>query len=67
MHEANEIIDGFYKIRQDMRTKRIELFKLGEKIRDIQPGRLLTLDELFDMLIRERASINFFGGGDDEQ
>jgi len=56
-HEANEIQDGFFVIRQDMETKRIQLMKYGEVVKNIQPGRILTLDELHDMLIKERTEM----------
>ena len=57
MHEANEITDGFFRIRQEMNSKRIYLYKYGELVRTIQPGRLLSLDELRDTLIRERTQL----------
>ena len=57
MHEANEIIDGFFSIHQDMNTKRIIISKYGQTVKQIQPGRILTLDELHDMLIRERTEM----------
>ena len=57
MHEANEITDGFFRIRQEMNSKRIYLYKYDELVRTIQPGRLLSLDELRDTLIRERTQL----------
>lgn len=57
MHEANEVTDGFFRIRQEMKTKRIYIYKYGEVVRTIQPGRLLTLDELRETLIRERTQM----------
>lgn len=57
MHEANEITDGFFRIRQEMNSKRIYLYKYGELVRTIQPGRLLSLDELRDTLIKERTQL----------
>lgn len=57
MHEANEVTDGFFRIRQEMETKRIYIYKYGEVVRTIQPGRLLTLDELRETLIRERTQM----------
>lgn len=57
MHESNEITDGFFRIRQEMETKRIYIYKYGEVVRTIQPGRLLSLDELREMLIRERTQL----------
>ena len=56
-HQANEIVDGFFRIRQEMGTKRIYIFKYGEVVRTIQPGRLLTLDELRETLISERTQM----------
>ena len=56
-HEANEIQDGFFVIRQDMETKRIIITKCGETVKQIQPGRILTLDELHDTLIKERTEM----------
>lgn len=57
MHEANEVTDGFFRIRQEMESKRVYLYKYGELVRTIQPGRLLTLDELRETLISERTQI----------
>lgn len=57
MHEANEITDGFFRIRQEMETKRIYIYKYGEVVRTIQPGRLLSLDELRETLIKERTQM----------
>lgn len=57
MHEANEITDGFFRIRQEMESKRIYLYKYGEVVRTIQPGRLLSLDELRETLIKERTQM----------
>lgn len=57
MHESNKIVDGFFEIRQDVNTKRISLLKYGALIKSIQPGKLLTLDELHDMLIKERTEM----------
>lgn len=54
MHEANEITDGFFRIRQEMETKRIHIYKYGEVVRTI---RLLTLDELRETLISERTQM----------
>lgn len=57
MHISNECDDGFFKIIQHMTTNRVELFRRGEKVKEIQPGKTLTIDELHDMLIRERTEI----------
>lgn len=57
MHEANEIKDGFFRIRQEMKTKRVYLYKYEELVRTIQPGKLLSLDELREMLVRERTQL----------
>lgn len=57
MHEANEIKDGFFRIRQEMKTKRVYLYKYDELVRTIQPGKLLSLDELREMLVRERTQL----------
>lgn len=57
MHEANEIVDGYFSIRQDAKTFRVELIRYGEKVKEIQPGKMLTIDELHDMLVFERTQI----------
>lgn len=57
MHDRNAVQDGFFEIIQDVKTKRIDLLKYGEKIKEIQPGRILSIDELHDMLIRERTEM----------
>lgn len=57
MHDRNAVQDGFFEIIQDVQTKRIDLLKYGEKIKEIQPGRILSIDELHEMLIRERTEM----------
>lgn len=57
MHEANRIDDGFYTIIQDAQTKRIQLIRFGVLVKEIQPGKILSLDELHDLLIHERAEL----------
>lgn len=56
-HEANEIVDGFFAIRQDVKTNRVVLEKYGQTVKIIQPGKILTLDELHDMLMKERTEM----------
>lgn len=56
-HQANEIVDGFFLIRQDMDTKRVVLQRYGETVKIIQPGKILTLEELHNMLIKERTEM----------
>lgn len=56
-HEANEIVDGFFAIRQDVTTNRVVLEKYGQTVKTIQPGKILTLDELHDMLMKERTEM----------
>ena len=56
-HQANEIVDGFFLIRQDMDTKRVVLQRYGETVKIIQPGKILTMDELHNMLIKERTEM----------
>lgn len=56
-HQANEIIDGFFRIHQDVETKRVQLQRYGETVKTIQPGKILTLDELHNMLIKERTEM----------
>ena len=56
-HEANEISDGFWKIRQEMTTMRIYLDRFGELVKTIQPGRILSMEELHDTLIKERSEM----------
>lgn len=56
-HQANEIVDGFFLIRQDMDTKRVFLQRYGETVKIIQPGKILTMEELHNMLIKERTEM----------
>ena len=56
-HEANEISDGFWKIRQEMNTMRIYIDRFGELVKTIQPGRILSMEELHDTLIKERSEM----------
>ena len=58
MHTANRIKDGFFEIIQDAQTFRIELYKDGTCIREIEENKMLTLDELRARLIHERT--NYF-------
>lgn len=57
MHEANRIDDGFYTIIQDAQTKRIQLIRFGVLVKEIQPGKILSLEELHELLIHERAEL----------
>ena len=56
-HQANEIVDGFFLIRQEMDTKRVVLQRYGETVKIIQPGKILTMEELHNMLIKERTEM----------
>lgn len=56
-HQANEIVDGFFLIRQDMDTKRVVLQRYGETVKIIQPGKILTMEELHEMLMKERTEM----------
>lgn len=56
-HEANEISDGFWKIRQEMSTMRIYIDRFGELVKMISPGRILSMEELHDTLIKERSEM----------
>ena len=67
MHTENKIIDGFFEIRQNVCNFRTELYRFGVKLREIQPGRLLTLDELHDMLISERSELLRLEGSNDDE
>jgi hypothetical protein len=40
-----------------MDTKRVVLQRYGETVKIIQPGKILTLDELHNMLIKERTEM----------
>lgn len=62
-HKQNEIIDGYFTIVQDMETKRVYLYKYDDLVRTIQPGKILSLDELHEMLVTERTNL-FFGLSD---
>lgn len=56
-HEANEISDGFWKIRQEMTTMRIYIDRFGDLVKTVQPGRILSMEELHDTLIKERSEM----------
>lgn len=62
MHTHNEIIDGYFKIVQELSTKRVYLYKYEDIVRTIQPGKILTLDELHEMLVTERTNLFYKGG-----
>lgn len=57
-HEANRIDDGFWTAVQDVKTNRIVLYRYGEQVKVIQPGKVLSFDELHRLIITERAEIN---------
>ena len=56
-HQANRIDDGFFSIVQDIETKWIHLIRFGVPIKEIQPGKILSIDELHELLIHERAEL----------
>ena len=64
MHEANQIIDGFFIIRQETASKDIILKHNGQEGKRIKAETMKSLDELRQLLIRERAQ--YFYGGDAE-
>lgn len=61
MHLMNEIMDGYYQIVQEMTSKRVTIKKNGQVIRVIQPGRILSLDDLHEMLMKERTEMSIEG------
>lgn len=54
-HEANEVLDGLYKISQDVTTKKITVFYMGEPRKELVRDRLLSFIELHDLLLSERS------------
>jgi hypothetical protein len=60
-HEANEIVDGLYKLSQNVENNRVTLYYMGEQVRTIQPGRLLSFQELHEMLLSERSNLEIGG------
>lgn len=57
MHTENRIQDGFYEIVQNAQTQDIDIFLNGEQVKTVPCDKMLTFEELRDVLIRERKSI----------
>lgn len=61
-----KVVDGFFVISQDRGSGRITFSKYGETIREIESKRLLSMDELHNLLIEYRTNY-FMGGSEDEK
>lgn len=64
MVEELAIIDGFFEISQNMRTREIILKEYGQPVRSIAGGPVLNMDELHALLIRERTRYFVEGSGE---
>ena len=60
-HESNGIVDGLFEISQNVENNRVTLYYMGEQVRTIQPGRLLSFQELHEMLLSERSNLEIGG------
>ena len=57
MHEANEVIDGLWKIRQEADTKRVCLFYCGKVVAQTYRESLLQFEDLRWLLITMRNEV----------
>lgn len=57
MHEANEVVDGLWKIRQSAEDKRICLYYCGELVATTYRDTLLQFEELRWLLITMRNDV----------
>lgn len=57
MHEANEIIDGLWTIRQETNTKLVSLLYCGRLANTRNMDELLTLEDLRKLLLVMREEL----------
>lgn len=57
MHEANEIIDGLWTIRQETSTKLVSLLYCGRLAHTRNMDELLTLEDLRKLLLVMREEL----------
>lgn len=57
MHEANEIIDGLWTIRQETSTKLVSLLYCGRLSNTRNMDELLTLEDLRKLLLVMREEL----------
>lgn len=57
MHEANEIIDGLWTIRQETSTKLVSLLYCGRLANTRNMDELLTLEDLRKLLFVMREEL----------
>lgn len=57
MHEANEIIDGLWKIRQQASTREVIIYKMEKPVIRIAEESMLSFEDLRRLLIRSRSEV----------
>ena len=57
MHEANEVHDGLWTIRQETSTKLVSLFYCGRLANTVDKDELLPLEELRKLLLIMREEL----------
>ena len=58
MHEANVIIDGLWKIRQQTSNCEVIIYKMEEPVIRIAEESMLSFEELRRLLIRSRSEVS---------
>ena len=58
MHVENRITDGFFIIEQRAESFLVIISAFGEEKKRIEESRMLSFDELRQLLIQERAKLN---------
>lgn len=57
MHEANEVIDGLWTIRQETSTQLVSLLYCGRLALTVNEDRMLSLEELRRLLLVKREEL----------
>ena len=57
MHEANEVHDGLWTIRQETSTKLVSLFYCGRLANTVDKDELLPMEELRKLLLVMREEL----------
>lgn len=58
MHEANEIVDGLWKIRQRTSDCEVIIYKMEKPVIRIAEESMLSFEELRRLLIRSRGEVS---------
>lgn len=58
MHDANEIIDGIWKIRQRTSDCEVTIYKMEEPVIRIAEESMLSFEDLRWLLIRSKSEVS---------